>query len=82
MKKFLLFLVIAAVYLLHQDKWNWPSTDVAFGFLPIGLTYHAGYSLLAAAMMSLLVKVAWPSHLEESEPPDSPSDKKDGEDRK
>ena len=39
-----------------------------FGFLPIGLAYQAGYSILAAAMMAVLVRVAWPKHLENVEP--------------
>jgi hypothetical protein len=71
MKKFLIFLMIAAIYVLHQDYWNWSSTDVVFGFLPVGLAYHAGYSILAAIMMAILVKFAWPSHLEKSEPHDT-----------
>ena len=35
-----------------------------FGFLPVGLAYHAAYSVLCAVMMAMLVKVAWPKHLE------------------
>jgi len=69
MKKFLLFLMIAFVYVIHQDNWNWSKTDVMLGFLPIGLAYHAVYSILAAVMMALLVRFAWPKHLEEVEPP-------------
>lgn len=80
MKKFLLCLMIASVYVLHQDNWNWKSTELIFGFLPIGLAYHAGYSILAAIMMAVLVKFAWPEHLEQSEPHDTPDNKK-GEDR-
>jgi hypothetical protein len=76
MKKFLLFLMIVAIYVLHQDSWNWSSTDVVFGFLPIGLAYHAGYSILAAVMMAILVKCAWPGHLEQAEPHDTPPEKK------
>lgn len=65
MKKLLLALLIAAVYVLHQDFWNWrASHPLIFGFLPIGLAYHAGYSILAATMMAILVKAAWPKHLE------------------
>ena len=75
MKTFLLFLLIAGVYVLHQDNWNWKSTDLVFGFLPIGLAYHAGYSILAAIMMAVLVKFAWPGHLEQSEPASSERDK-------
>jgi hypothetical protein len=68
MKKFLLFLLIATVYVLHQDFWNWrASHPLVFGFLPIGLAYHAAYSILASIMMAILVKTAWPKHLENVE---------------
>jgi len=67
-KTFLLTLMVVAVYLLHQDFWNWKKTEpLVFGFLPIGLAYQAGYSILAAIMMAVLVKFAWPKHLEEIE---------------
>jgi len=66
-KTCLLTVLIAAIYILHQDFWNWKLSDpLIFGFLPIGLAYHAGYSILAAVMMALLVKFAWPSHLEDT----------------
>ena len=81
MKKLLLFLMIAGVYVLHQDYWNWKSTDLVFGFLPVGLAYHAAYSVLAAVMMAVLVKTAWPEHLEQSEPHDPPAEKKKEEDK-
>jgi hypothetical protein len=59
-------LFIAAVYALHQDTWNWTkSAPMVFGFLPPGLMYHAGYSIWCAVMMAILVKVAWPRHLED-----------------
>ena len=65
MKKALLFVLIAGVYVLHQDSWNWKHAEpLIFGFLPIGLAYHAGYSILASILMALLVKYAWPHHLE------------------
>jgi hypothetical protein len=79
-KKFLLFLLIAGVYLLHQDLWNWKNADLVFGFVPVGLAYHAAYSILAAIMMAILVKFAWPAHLEQSEPHDSSPDQKKGQD--
>jgi len=69
MKKLLLTLLVITVYLLHQDYWNWKqATPLVFGFLPIGLAYHAGYSFLAAITMALLVKFAWPAHLENVQP--------------
>jgi hypothetical protein len=68
MKKLLLLLLVAGVYVLHQDFWNWKNSDVVLGFLPVGLAYHAGYSILAAILMAVLVKFAWPKHLEDVEP--------------
>jgi hypothetical protein len=68
MKKLLLFLLVAGVYVLHQDNWNWKDDSLMFGFLPKGLAYHAGYSVLAAVMMAVLVKFAWPKHLENVKP--------------
>jgi hypothetical protein len=65
MKKILLTLMVLAVYVLHQDFWNWKKAEpLVFGFLPIGLAYQAGYSILASIMMACLVHWAWPKHLE------------------
>jgi len=65
--KYLLALMVVVVYVLHQDAWNWDQKTLVFGFLPIGLAYHAGFSCLAAIMMAVLVKFAWPEHLENVE---------------
>lgn len=68
-KPILLALLILFVYVLHQDSWNWRKAEpLVFGFLPIGLAYHAGYSVLASILMAVLVKVAWPKHLENVKP--------------
>lgn len=65
-KTILLTLLVIVVYILHQDFWNWKKAEpLVFGFLPIGLAYHASYSILAAITMALLVKFAWPKHLED-----------------
>jgi Protein of unknown function (DUF3311) len=69
LKTCLLTALVAVVYVLHQDSWNWKEAyPLVFGFLPIGLAYHAGYSILAAALMAVLVKTVWPKHLENVEP--------------
>ena len=81
MKKLLLFLLVVGVYVLHQDLWNWKNADLIFGFLPVGLAYHAAYSVVAAIMMAILVKFAWPGHLEHSEPADSSTERNQGQDR-
>lgn len=66
MKKTLLVLATLGVYVLHQDVWFWrEARPLVFGFLPIGLAYHALFSVLAALLMWLLVTLAWPRHLEE-----------------
>jgi hypothetical protein len=61
--KWLLVLVVTFVILLHQDIWFWKDKTLVFGFLPIGLAYHIGYSFLAACTMWLLVRFAWPAEL-------------------
>jgi hypothetical protein len=68
-RNLLLTLMVIAVYVLHQDLWNWKKAQpLVFGFLPPGLAYHAGYSILAAVTMAILVKFAWPTHLENVQP--------------
>ena len=55
----------AALYLLHQDVWFWrDARPLVFGFLPIGLAYHAVYCVAVALLMWTLTRVAWPGHLE------------------
>ncbi len=67
MKKALLGLATLAVYLLHQDSWYWSEArPLVFGFLPIGLFYHAAYCVLASLLLWLLVAHAWPDELERS----------------
>lgn len=67
--KTLLFLMVLVMYVLHQDFWNWRKHEpLIFGFLPIGLAYHAAYSFAASVMMAILVRWAWPQHLENVEP--------------
>ncbi len=65
MTRILLVVVVVALYALHQDFWFWRTANpLVFGFVPIGLFYHACFSVAASLVMWLLVKYAWPSHLE------------------
>ena len=66
MKRVLLAALVAALYILHQDVWFWNSSSpLVFGFIPIGLFYHACFTVAASLLMWMLVKYAWPSHLEQ-----------------
>ena len=79
LKKLILFLLIAAVYVLHQDYWNWKNAGLVFCVLPAGLAYHAAYSVVCSILMAVLVLSAWPSHLEDvqSENPATGASKED-----
>ena len=58
--------IVAVLYVLHQDFWFWrDARPLVFGFLPIGLFYHAVFTVATSGVLWLLVKAAWPSHLEE-----------------
>jgi hypothetical protein len=66
MKRILLVIAVVALYFLHQDIWFWRTAHpLVFGFVPIGLFYHGCFSVAASLLMWLLVKHAWPVHLEE-----------------
>ena len=58
--------VVAVFYAMHQDVWFWrEARPLVFGFLPIGLFYHAAYTVATSIVLWVLVRLAWPSHLEE-----------------
>jgi Protein of unknown function (DUF3311) len=66
MKRLLLVIAVVALYALHQDIWFWRTAHpLVFGFVPIGLFYQACFSVAASLLMWLLVKHAWPVHLEQ-----------------
>ena len=57
-----LVIIVGALYVLHQDFWFWrASRPLVFGFLPIGLFYHAAFTLASSAALWLLVTYAWPT---------------------
>ncbi len=68
MKRAALILAVIALYVLHQDIWFWRTAHIfghiPFGVIPIGLFYHACFSVAASLLMWMLVKFAWPSQLE------------------
>lgn len=66
MKRALLVAAVLVLYVLHQDVWLWRSArPLVFGSLPVGLFYHACFSLAASGLMWVLVTFAWPASIEE-----------------
>ena len=66
MPNLMLAILVLLLYALHQDVWFWDDArPLLFGILPVGLTYHVIYSIAVAGLMWLLVRVAWPTHLED-----------------
>ena len=55
---------VVALAILHQDVWFWDDRRIVLGFLPIGLAYHAGFSLAAACLWAGAVRFAWPNEIE------------------
>ena len=64
MRKVVVILFVV-LFILHQDIWNWDNASLVFGFIPVGLAYHAAYSLAAVALWLFAISFAWPKELEE-----------------
>ena len=65
MSRILLTAAVLALYALHQDVWFWrEARPLVFGFMPIGLFYHVAYTLAVTVVLWLLVRHAWPDHLD------------------
>ncbi|HJM58735.1 MAG TPA: hypothetical protein QF446_15575 [Planctomycetota bacterium] len=60
----LIWLMVVVLAVLHQDVWNWNSKALVLGFIPVGLAYHALYSVAAALMWMAALRWAWPSGVE------------------
>ena len=52
------------LFFAHQDFWLWDDGSLVLGFMPIGLAYHALFSIGCAALGWLAIKTAWPHDLE------------------
>ena len=62
-------LLIAALYVLHQDFWFWrQARPLVFGVLPIGLAYHAAFTLVTSLVLLVLVRLLWPARLDPERP--------------
>ena len=64
MKNFV-FALLVLLAIIHQDLWWWEDKTLVFGFMPLGLFYHALFSCMAAGVWAMAIKWAWPSDIEE-----------------
>ena len=67
----LLWLMVVVLLVLHQDNWFWTDDTLVFGFMPIGLFYHACMSIAAGVMWYLATRFCWPHELDEADSPTS-----------
>ena len=63
MRKVVTILVIVLA-IAHQDFWLWNDDTLILKFIPIGLAYHALYSICCAVVWGMAVKFAWPAEIE------------------
>lgn len=61
--KLLIYGLIVLLCIVHQDFWYWNDSTLVFGFMPIGLAYHAGISITAAVLWALAIKYCWPGEV-------------------
>lgn len=61
----LVYGLIILLAVLHQDFWWWDTAEpLVLGFIPIGLAFHAGISVVAAVLWALAVKHCWPAEVD------------------
>lgn len=56
--------LVILLLILHQDNWFWTDGTLVFGFIPIGLFYHACISIAASATWFVATRIAWPTDVE------------------
>ena len=62
----ILCVLILVLLVLHQDNWFWTDGRLVFGFIPMGLFYHACLSVAAALMWWWATKYCWPTATSET----------------
>lgn len=63
--KLIVWILVAVLIILHQDFWLWEDDSLVYGFLPIGLAYHIGISIAAAAVWMIACTFAWPEGVDD-----------------
>lgn len=60
-----IWIAVVVLAIVHHDFWWWDDRTLVLGFLPVGLAYHAVFSLVAAGLWALACRWAWPHEIEE-----------------
>ena len=60
----IIWVLAGVLAVVHNDLWLWNDNTLVFGFMPMGLAYHALFSIVAAGLWILAIKIAWPHQLE------------------
>jgi len=69
--KFVVVALLVALAVLHHDVWWWNDAEpLVFGFMPIGLAWHVGISIVAGFAWWLAVRFCWPAGLDDDKPTD------------
>lgn len=65
--KYIIWGLVLLLVILHQDNWNWDNDTLMFGFMPVGLFYHACISVAATVIWFLATIFIWPAELHEDD---------------
>ena len=63
--KFLLWGLVVVLAIVHYDFWWWEDSTLVFGFMPIGLFFHALISLAAGIVWFAMTRWGWPEWVED-----------------
>ena len=63
--RYVIWLLVLVLVVLHQDFWNWTNDTLVFGFIPIGLFYHACMSIAAGVVWYFACQFAWPRDVDD-----------------
>lgn len=61
--RYVVWLLVVALIILHQDLWYWDDRTLVWGFMPITLLWQAGISIGAGLVWFLATIFAWPADL-------------------
>jgi hypothetical protein len=75
--KYLVWMLVGLLVILHQDYWQWDDATLVLGFLPRSLAYHACLSIAAAIVWLLATRYCWPESLDLAAQ-DAPTVERDG----